>query len=151
MVTSSNGHRWIPLSKWSPMDSSHKSQWRGALIFSFVCAWPNGSANHRDAGDLRCDSAHYCVTLIYWPGKNVGLCNIKALIKQQAIIDWFISYVSIHISRASMKFTTFFHTHISKSNADEIFLKTINLRDFSWFYVGISFCCSYQSLYSDFA
>ena len=28
-------HRW-------PMDSAHKGQWRGALMFSLTCAWING-------------------------------------------------------------------------------------------------------------
>ena len=30
----------------------HKGQWRGALMFSLICAWIKGSANNRDAGDL---------------------------------------------------------------------------------------------------
>ena len=32
---------------------THKGQWRRALMFSLICAWTNGWANHRDAGDLR--------------------------------------------------------------------------------------------------
>ena len=31
----------------SPVDSHHKGQWRGALMFSFICAWPNGETRHR--------------------------------------------------------------------------------------------------------
>ena len=37
----------------SPVDSPHKGQWRGALMFSFICAWINGWANNRMAGDSR--------------------------------------------------------------------------------------------------
>ena len=37
----------------SPVDSSHKSQWRVALLCSLIFAWPNGWAKNRDAGDLR--------------------------------------------------------------------------------------------------
>ena len=37
----------------SPMDSPHKGQWSGALMISLFCAWKNGWANTRDAGDLR--------------------------------------------------------------------------------------------------
>ena len=37
---------------WSPVNSPHKSQWRGAFIFSLICAWINGWINNRDAGDL---------------------------------------------------------------------------------------------------
>ena len=42
---------WIHL---SPVDSPHEGQWRGALVFSLICAWTNGWATNRDAGDLRC-------------------------------------------------------------------------------------------------
>ena len=31
----------------SPVDSSHKGQWRGAWMFSLICAWTNGWARRR--------------------------------------------------------------------------------------------------------
>ena len=34
-------------------NSPHKGQWRGALMFSFICNWINGWANNREVGDLR--------------------------------------------------------------------------------------------------
>ena len=43
----------------SPVNSPHKGQWRGALIFSLICAWINGWVNNREAGDLRRHRAHY--------------------------------------------------------------------------------------------
>ena len=43
-------------------ESPHKSQWRGTLMFSLICAWTNGWVNNRDAGDLRRLRAHYDVT-----------------------------------------------------------------------------------------
>ena len=46
----------------SPVNSPHKGQWRGALIFSFICVWINGWANNREAGDLRRHRPHYDVT-----------------------------------------------------------------------------------------
>ena len=49
---------------WSPVNSSHKGQWRGALMFSLICAWTNSWVNNRDAGDLRCHHAHYNVTVM---------------------------------------------------------------------------------------
>ena len=49
---------------WSPVDSPHKGQWCGALMFSLICAWTNDRANIRDAGDLRCHHTHYDVTLM---------------------------------------------------------------------------------------
>ena len=47
------------------MDSSHKCQWRGALIFSLICVCTNGWANNRDATDLRRHRAHYGVTVMH--------------------------------------------------------------------------------------
>ena len=41
--------------------------WRGALIFSLICAWINGWVNNGEAGDLRCHRAHYDVTVMWWP------------------------------------------------------------------------------------
>ena len=35
----------------SPVNSPHKVQWHGALMFSLICAWMNGWVNTRDAGD----------------------------------------------------------------------------------------------------
>ena len=38
---------------WISWWHNHKDQWRGALMFSLICAWINGWVNDRDAGDLR--------------------------------------------------------------------------------------------------
>ena len=48
---------------WSPVNSHHKCQWHGALMFSLICAWSNGWVNTSDAGDLRRHRAHYDVTV----------------------------------------------------------------------------------------
>ena len=48
----------------SPRNSPHKGQWRGALMFSLICVWINGSVNIHEAGDLRCYRAHYDVTVM---------------------------------------------------------------------------------------
>ena len=50
-------HRW-------PLDSSHKGQWREALMFSLICAWTNGWVNNRDAGDSRRYRAHFDVAVM---------------------------------------------------------------------------------------
>ena len=67
----------------SPVNSPHKGQWRGALMFSFICAWINGRVNNREAGDLRRHQAHCdvivmiaflvqsgCVGIMSWPRDN---------------------------------------------------------------------------------
>ena len=48
----------------SPVESPHKSQWRGALMFSLIRARINGWVNNREAGDLRSHRAHYDVIVM---------------------------------------------------------------------------------------
>ena len=48
----------------SPVNSPHKGQGRGTLMFSLICAWINGWVNNGKAGDLRRHRAHYHVTAI---------------------------------------------------------------------------------------
>ena len=43
----------------SPVNSPYKGQWRGALMFSLICAWASGWTNNRGACDLRRQRAHY--------------------------------------------------------------------------------------------
>ena len=45
------------------MNSPHKDQWHGALLFSLICAWINGWVNDRKAGDLRRHRVQYEVTV----------------------------------------------------------------------------------------
>ena len=49
----------------SPVNSPHKGQWRGALIFSLICAWINCWVNNGEAGHLRHHRAHYDVIVMY--------------------------------------------------------------------------------------
>ena len=50
----------------SPVNSLHKGQWRGALMFSLICVSINGWENNRDAGDLGSYRAHYDVIVMIW-------------------------------------------------------------------------------------
>ena len=47
----------------SPVNSPCKGQWRGALMYSLICAWINSWVHNREAGDLRRHHAHYDVTV----------------------------------------------------------------------------------------
>ena len=55
--------------KWSTVNSPHKGQWRGALIF-LSAPWINGWVSNGEAGDLRHHRAHYDVIVmigpVYW-------------------------------------------------------------------------------------
>ena len=48
----------------SPVNFPYKGQWRGALMFSLICARINGWINNREASDLRSYRAHYDVTVM---------------------------------------------------------------------------------------
>ena len=50
----------------SPVNSPHKGQWRGALMFSLICARINSWVNN---GDLGRNRAHYDVTVMNWTVK----------------------------------------------------------------------------------
>ena len=49
-----------------PVNSPHKGQWRGAFMFSLICAWINGWVNNRQAGDLKRHRAHCDVSVMRW-------------------------------------------------------------------------------------
>ena len=61
----------------SPVNSPHKGQWRGALIFILICARINGWVNNREAGDLRRYRTHYDVIVMLWSSiRNVYIITI---------------------------------------------------------------------------
>ena len=46
------------------VNSQHKGQWRGAVMFSLIWAWMNGWVTNREAGNFRRHRAHYDVTMM---------------------------------------------------------------------------------------
>ena len=65
-------HRW-------PGNSPHKGQWRWALMFSLICAWPNSWGNYRDAGSLRRHCAHYDATVMMFENMSVRRNDIRMI------------------------------------------------------------------------
>ena len=61
----------------SSMNSPHKGQWRGALMFSMICAW----VNNREAGDLGHYRAYDDVTVmkIIFPSTGIHMIKIRML------------------------------------------------------------------------
>ena len=72
-------HATTPATRVSRMTSSNRNifrvtgnlcgefighRWRGALMFSLICAWINGWVNNRATGDMRRHRAHYVATLM---------------------------------------------------------------------------------------
>ena len=78
MVTSSNGKIFrVTGPLWG------EGQWHGALMFSLICAWPNGWVNNRDAGDLRWYRAHYDVTAMNGLHVRSGETDLFPMLMQQ--------------------------------------------------------------------
>ena len=61
-----------------PVNSPHKCQWRGALMFSLICARINDWVNNREAGDLRRHRGHYDVNvMIATPLLGVSVIDVE--------------------------------------------------------------------------
>ena len=73
---------------------THKGQWRGALMFSLICAWINGWVNAGEAGNLRRHHTHYDVIVMiwrhYWPVMNPVVSRILSKRASIAELLWFI-------------------------------------------------------------
>ena len=72
MMTSSKGNLFRvtgPLCEYS----QHTGQWRGALMFPFICVWINGGGNSREVGDLRPHHGHYGANVMC-KKKNARAC-----------------------------------------------------------------------------
>ena len=59
----------------SPVNSPHKGQWRGALMFSLICTRINGWVNNGEASDLRRHCAHYDVTVL--KSQDLSVVGVK--------------------------------------------------------------------------
>ena len=62
---------------WSWVNSPHKNQWRGALMFSLVYTWTNGSANNGNAGGLRRHHATYDVIVMWYTVADEVLAEMR--------------------------------------------------------------------------
>ena len=58
---------------WSPVNSPHKGQWCGALMFSLSCALKNTGVNNCEAGDLRRHLYDVIVMTCKWNPKSALL------------------------------------------------------------------------------
>ena len=95
----------------SPVNSPHKGQWRGALMFSLPWVWISGWVNNREAGDLRRHRAHYDVTVMqqknnYLDKKHVAVlgCSLSIHCQEFNNIDILTAYsctiVQHHVKRS---------------------------------------------------
>ena len=80
----------------------HRGQWRGALMFSLICAWINTWANNGEAGHLRRHRAHYDVNIMFGPVLEVsGRCWLSS----EEITMWCVLLLAgtMHRKRASKR------------------------------------------------
>ena len=78
----------------TPVNSLHKGQWWGALMFSLICVWKNGWVNNREAGDLRRYYAHYNITVMWNYIKHLSIYFWVASQKiQQSYKVWAMSMI----------------------------------------------------------
>ena len=89
----------------SPVNSPHKGQRCGALMFPLICVGIDGWINNRNAGDLRRYCAHYDVSVMYIDVKmksceflciwftDLPMCNQQ---KSNMVVLWRIFVMKTH-------------------------------------------------------
>ena len=98
MMTSSNGnifHVTDPFVRgihMSPVNSPHKCQWRGALMFLWSATCINGWVNNREAGDLRRPRAHYDIIMVW-----CSYDEIRKMITKMLSLQWNDNQHSMYI------------------------------------------------------
>ena len=69
----------------APVNSPHKGQWRGPLMFSLIWAWINGWVNNREAGNFRRYRVYYDVIVMYI---SCGLGILGDLVGRRLTASW---------------------------------------------------------------
>ena len=108
-----------------PVNSPHKGQWRGALMFSLICVWINGWVNNRGAGDLRRHRGHYDVMVMFH-----GKCMVHFSFSCHNMANFTIYYntfpgrgrdkeitkPSVNITTSRLKMALFTNPHAKREN-----------------------------------
>ena len=80
----------------SPVNSHHKGQWCGALMFSLICTWMNGWVNNSEACNLRCNRAHYNVIVICNELQNISVGTIICIMASDRLaVVGFLIYMPL--------------------------------------------------------
>ena len=99
----------------SPVNSPHKGQWCGALMFSLICAWISGWVNNGNNGDSRRHPTHYAVTVmilfgIVWPRPTtytryvmLNICDVRLspVCNRDDVMTWKTFHITGLLSRES--------------------------------------------------
>ena len=96
----------------SPVNSPHKGQWRGALMFSLTSARINGWENNREAGNVRRIHPHCDVTvMVHLLACRIGRTHVIRIM-MHTYSNW-----SIHGCLLSNISATFFTIYVCFSSA----------------------------------
>ena len=79
----------------SPVNSPHKGQWRGALMFPLICTWRNRWVNNRESGVLRCHRAYYEVTVMLGDSSGIFRLLWHICIREKALILLWVPHIWI--------------------------------------------------------
>ena len=105
-----------------PVNSPHKGQWHGALMFSLICARIKGWANDGEAGDLRCHRAHYDVIVMQ------NFDNIKQLTIMIENIPWNMLFYFVFLQVACGSYTYHKTCSISRTTSQNLNVSCILLQ-----------------------
>ena len=86
---------------WSPLNSPHKGQWRGTLMFPLICAWTIGWVDNREAGDLGRHRAHYDVTVTVWLHLPLPYCQMEKCLYIYAYM-YINTYIYVYVYTKSI-------------------------------------------------
>ena len=90
----------------APVNSLHKGQWHGALLFSFICAWISSWVNNREADDLRHHRAHYDVIVMAEIGFQSFLITLTFGRQLGSTDTWQYSKWYKHLNSQSLRYMT---------------------------------------------
>ena len=119
----------------SPVNSPHKGQWRGALMFSLICVWIKGWVNNRKAGDSRRYRSHYDVIVMFKSWVIIGFNTGVSLGHHQGIISQNAN-LALNLFTFSSNFTEICSqlSNLQNENIDSHNGLARNLRQASQFY-----------------
>ena len=83
----------------SPVNSPHKGQWRGALMFSLICTRIDGWVNNGEAGDLRHHHVHYDVIVMTHRTRDA---MITSLSRQNDVATPFWRFMTLILRHVSV-------------------------------------------------
>ena len=131
------------------VDTSHKGQRRGALIYSLIYAWTNVWANNRNAGALRRHSAHYDVIVmcnrLAWFWMDWVECtqpivtNLPPQLYEQRVRVWYMPKNRCEPCepgwQSKRTHFCYFHLFINSDNQSKLNLIYAQISDSSFFQV----------------